>query len=388
MSAPRTLAVLHLAEPSGPFKDLELHLGWIADAGALEVVVPGPGRVADAFGGRALVTELRYEALTAPGGLGAAARLPARLRREVGAFRRRIRAAAPELVVVATTTLPAALLAARLEGVPTLVYAAEVFTGAVSRRSRLGSVAGRSLLSTNRAMATGIVACSDLVGRQFGGAAVPTVYPPIEDAFSGGDGDAFRSRLGLGADEPCVVAVGNITRGRGQDLMIAAMPRVRSAIPGARCVLVGSPFPRGADLAFRDELSRLADVTGVADAVVFAGFSERVADAYAAADVVVNPARFPEPFGRAACEALLAGRPVVAARVGAADEVLRDGETASLVPPEDPEAIAAAVVSLVSRPEEAERLARAGRRDVLDRFAPQRSTAAFREAILRAVGRS
>jgi glycosyltransferase involved in cell wall biosynthesis len=382
------MAVLHLAEPSGPFRDLELHLEWIAAAGALEVVVPGPGRVADAFSDRALVTELSYEALTAPGAVGAAARLPARLRREVRAFRRRIRAAAPELVVVATTSLPAALLAARLERVPTLVYAAEVLTGPAGARTRRGSLAGRSLVSLTGSLASAVIACSETVGHQFRGVEVVVAYPPIEDAFSGGDAEAFRSRLGLDAGAPCVVTVGNITRGRGQDVAVDAMPTVRAAFPDARGVVVGGPFPRRKDEAFRDELSSLVRAKGLAEAIVFAGYWDRLADAYAAADVVVNPVRVPESFGRASCEALVAGRPVVASRIGAVPEVLRDGETALLVPPDDPGALGAAIVRLLGDRELATTLAAAGRREVLERFAPGRSGERFKAVVERLTRRS
>ena len=92
---------------------------------------------------------------------------------------------------------------------------------------------------------------------------------------------------------------------------------------------------------------------------------------------MVNPARDPEAFGRVPCEALAASRPVVATSVGATPEVLRDGETALVVPPDDPGALAVAIESLLLDPERARSLAEAGRRDVLERFAPERSLATF-----------
>ena len=387
MSAPRTLAVLHLAEPSGPSTDFAAHLAPLAERDALEIIVPGPGRVASSFRRVAPVTELPYSALTTPRGPVAFTRLVRRLAAEVRPFRAHIRASRPDVVVVATTALPAVAIAARLERVPALVYAAEVLTGRTSGRSLPAAAAGRALLSANHRLATAVVACSEAVARQFPrGADVETVYPPIENSYSGGDRAAFRAEHGIGPDEPCVAVVGNITRGRGQDLAIRALPLIREAIPAARCAIVGSPFPRRQDLEFDDELRRLAVKAGVADAVVFTGFCDRIADAYAAADVVVNPARFPEPFGRAACEALVAGRPVVASRVGAIPEVLRDGATALVGPPEDPGALARNVVTLLADPDYAARIAAAGRRDVLERFAAARSGPAFRRAVERAAG--
>lgn len=383
MAPPRTLVAFHLAETSGPFRDLELELGWLAQDGSLEVVVPGPGPVAESFGGLAPVTEIDYSALTLPEGPAAIARALGRAAREVRAFRAHLRDTRPDLVVVATTTLPAAVIAARLERIPAIVYVTEIFAGERAARSSRGTAAGTALIGLSSRLAAAIVTCSQAVARQFAHrrAGVTTVYPPIPDAYAGGDGDAFRANHGIGIDDPCVAVVGNVTRGRGQDVMIRALRRIREALPSARCAIVGSPFRRRKDLAFEGELRRLAADLGLGDAVAFTGFCDQVADAYAAADVVVNPARIPESFGRACCEALAAGRPVVATRVGALPEVLRDGRTALLTPAEDPDALAAAVVRLLRDRGLAARLAAAGREDALERFSPERSRRAFAQVL-------
>ncbi len=386
--APRTVCVLHAADPGGPATDLGAHLGWIAEQGRLDVLVPGPGRAAAAaFGGMARVGEAPYEALVTPRAPAALARLGPRLRRETRMFRARIRAVAPDLVVVATTTLPPALLAARLEGVPALVYAAELLAGEASGRSGAGAAVGRGLLSANHRLAAGTVACSEAVAAQFAARPdVTTVHPPIADSYGDGDRERFRAAHGIGSDEPCVLTVGSISRGRGQDVMIRALASVRRSVPGARLVIVGAPFPRTPDLEFRAELTRVGRDAGVADAVGFVPDVERIADAYAAADVFVNPTRYPEAFGRAACEALVAGRPVVSSAIGATREVLRDGETSVLVAPDDAAALAAAVAGLLGDPDRARSLADAGRRDVLERFDPGRARVRFAAAIERLTG--
>ncbi len=149
-------------------------------------------------------------------------------------------------------------------------------------------------------------------------------------------------------------------------------------MPGARVAIVGEPHPRPRDLEYRDRLAALAAELGVADAVSFAGHRDDVSGVLAGADVVVNPRLVGEAFGRVACEALSAGTPVVAMREGAVPEVLRDEETALLVEPGDPGAIASAALRLLRDPGLAERLVAAGRRDVLRRFSPERSLAEFR----------
>ena len=133
-----------------------------------------------------------------------------------------------------------------------------------------------------------------------------------------------------------LASVGYLTEGRGQDLLVRAMPAILERLPDARYVLAGDPFPRPQDIAYRDRLVALVDELGLGDSVIVAGHVEEIADVYAAADVVVNPARFNEPFGRVPFEAAVAGRPAVVTRVGAIPELLRDGSSALIVEPEDP----------------------------------------------------
>jgi glycosyltransferase involved in cell wall biosynthesis len=376
-----TIAVFHLAETAGPSRSLEAELGWLAGSGSLEVVVPGRGRVARDFARLGTVTTLDYEALTIPRGPVRLVRTLGRLLREMRAFRAHLRIVRPDLAVIVTATLPAQLIAARLERVPTIVYVGELVHGpSVRPGGVLKRAFGAVLIALTGRLATAVIACSDTVARQFGRRArdrVTTIYPPIPDAFAGGDGDGFRRRNGIAPDDTCVVAIGNITSGRGQDVLIRALPLIRGGARSVHCVIVGAPFPRDQDIGYGDELARLADELGVGEQVIFAGFVDELADALAAADVVVNPARSSESFGRVACEALVAGRPVVATRVGAIPEVLRDGETALLVSPDDPSALAAAIERILGDPELASRLARSGREDVLKRFSPRSSLERF-----------
>jgi glycosyltransferase involved in cell wall biosynthesis len=108
---------------------------------------------------------------------------------------------------------------------------------------------------------------------------------------------------------------------------------------------------------------------------------------YAAADVIVNPARFNEPFGRVPFEAAIAGRPAVVTRVGAIPELLRDGGSALIVEPEDPEELASAAVRALTDPELAERLVEGAREIVATRLTPAHSLAGFQRAVGEALER-
>jgi glycosyltransferase involved in cell wall biosynthesis len=142
-------------------------------------------------------------------------------------------------------------------------------------------------------------------------------------------------------------------------------------------LIVGAAHPRAADIAFARELRLLVDELGLAEAVVFADATDEIPDVYAAADIVVNPARFEEPFGRVAPEALMARKPVVASRVGAIPEVIRDGVDGLLVPRDDPAELAKAVLRLLDEPGLADELVANGRRQVLEKFGSEQDLAAW-----------
>jgi glycosyltransferase involved in cell wall biosynthesis len=362
--------VFHLAEASGPSLSLRAELAWLASGGPVEVVVPDAGRVAGDYAAFAEVIRLDYAPLTLPTAW--------RTARDARAFRAHLRRTRPARVVVVTTALPAAILAACAEDVPALLYAGEIVPTGPGLARRAG---GRLVLGLARSRAGAVLCCSQTVARQFerGAAPVFVAYPPIA-ATADGDGGAFRARYGIPAGAPCVVAVGSIGRQRGQDLLIRALPRLRERLSGVRVVVAGSPHPRGGDRSYASELRALARELGVEGALVWPGYVEDAAGLYAAADVVVNPTRR-EAFGRVAAEALLAGRPVVATRVEAVPEVLRDGVDALLVSPESPAALADAAIRLLESPELGERLVRAGAERVRSEFSPERSLAAFARAV-------
>lgn len=371
--AGRTLAVFHLAERSGPSVSLRNELGWLAGGGPLEVVVPGPGSVADDYGRFADVTVMDYSPLT----LSEAWRTP----RDIRTFRAHIRRTRPARVVVVTNVLCAVLVAARMERVPALLYAAELVPTGPGLRRRLG---GALVLRAARSLPAAIVCCSPAVERQLGprpGRPAIVAHPPVADSFSDGGRAAMRGRLGIPVEAECVVSAGSISRGRGQDVLIRAVPLLKARFPGIRVVIAGAPHPRAVDRGYLAELAELARGLGVSQDVVFAGFVERMADLYAAADVVANPARH-EAFGRVAAEALLAGKPVVSTAVGGVPETLRDGVEALLVPPDDPGALAAGVATLMEDSVLAQRLVAAGAARVRSEFSERQSLESFARAAL------
>jgi len=106
-------------------------------------------------------------------------------------------------------------------------------------------------------------------------------------------------------------------------------------------------------------------VSGVSD--------ERIVELYAEAEIAVIPSLY-EGFSLPAVEAMACGVPLVTTTGGALPEVVgRPGESAMLVPPADPDALAAQIVSVLNDPGLRQHLADGGRRRVLDRFTWRRT---------------
>ena len=141
-----------------------------------------------------------------------------------------------------------------------------------------------------------------------------------------------------------LLCVSRLAEQKGVDVAVRALAQVREIEPRAVLVVLGEG----------PERARLA-----ADGVFLPGRVGDVASWYRRAELLVHPARW-EGFGLALLEAMLAAKPVVATRVSAAPEIVVDGETGVLVPPDDAEALAEAVLGLLADPTRAAAMGEAG----------------------------
>lgn len=189
-----------------------------------------------------------------------------------------------------------------------------------------------------------------------------TVIPHGEYGFFARDAapvepDAARRRLGLDGRDEVALFFGYIREYKGLDVLLDAWPAVAKARPAARLVIAGDPVRL--DPARRDALLAAATRVGAIHRFGYVPFSE-VSTYIAAADVLVLPYRHVSQSG-VLFLALAEDLPVVATRVGALPEVLRDGESGLLVPPESPAALAEALIRVLGDGDLRRRLAAGGR---------------------------
>jgi glycosyltransferase involved in cell wall biosynthesis len=164
--------------------------------------------------------------------------------------------------------------------------------------------------------------------------------------------------------EPGSQIVGVVARlepEKGHPTLLEAWPAVLRSVPDAYLLIVGEG-------SRREALEALARELRIAHRVVFTGRRDDVPSVTAALDVAVLPS-YREAQGLSILEALALSRPVVASNVGGIPEMITDGVNGLLVPPHDPDALAAAIVRLLRDHPLADTLGRAGHDMVHDRFA-------------------
>jgi glycosyltransferase involved in cell wall biosynthesis len=173
--------------------------------------------------------------------------------------------------------------------------------------------------------------------------------------FETGDGGAaIRKEFDLGG-VPVLGCVARLAARRGHELLIRGFRLLLTEYPSARLLLVGKGEARA-------PLEALVGELGLAREVLFTGYRDvDLPGVLQALDAFALMGAGSDESCRAALEAMAAGRPVVARRVGALPETVVHGVTGLLVDDDRPESVAAALRALVSEPERAAAMGKAGR---------------------------
>jgi glycosyltransferase involved in cell wall biosynthesis len=171
--------------------------------------------------------------------------------------------------------------------------------------------------------------------------------------------DTMRSALGIASDAPVVSIFSRLDRWKGHVYFLNAAARARARFPGVRFLVVGATTFD--DPGYTDELLALTRALNLEDCVHFLGFRTDIAELMAASDILVHASTLPEPLGLTPMEAQAAGRAVVAVGAGGVMETVEHNITGLLVPPENAEAIAESLLTLLNDPDRRHRMGQAGR---------------------------
>jgi glycosyltransferase involved in cell wall biosynthesis len=163
--------------------------------------------------------------------------------------------------------------------------------------------------------------------------------------------------------EAVVTSVGNVRRVKGHDLFIRAAAVIAQRFPHVRFSIAGEVL----ETEYFEELRQLIETLGLSQCFRFEGGVTDLPRFLEGADIFVLPSRS-EGFSNAIVEAMAASLPVVATRVGGNPEAVKDGITGIVVPPEDPTALADAVLELLEDPERSRAMGEAGRHVAMREF--------------------
>ena len=264
-----------------------------------------------------------------------------------------VRRSGVRVILTNSTVLLGPVLAGKLARVPVIVHARET----PGNRSEALAIAAIGRLADE------IIAVSGAVAAGFGPKArVLRVADgvPIPPEPAPRNGFAAPLRLSL-------IGTVNGDGRKGHDLAIASLARLVDSGVDALLDCVGPIHDDAAAVS----LHALAAELGVGERVALSGPTRDIDDVFERTDILVSCARR-EPLGLTLMEALLRHTPVVAARAGGPEEILRDGETGLLVEPGDPDAMARAIARMAAAPAAARAMAIRGRDEMIERFDRER----------------
>jgi glycosyltransferase involved in cell wall biosynthesis len=266
----------------------------------------------------------------------------------------------PDLVYANTITLPHWVLGARRARVPAVVHSHE--SDARIHRVVAGGLVA-PLLAADRVIAVSNAA------KAFICRALPRLRDRTVVVYNGLPVPSGDFPPPLAAPVARLVVIGRLSPNKGQDLAIATVDSLVRRGRDVRLELAGDTFAgyEGVERALRESVRDL----GLEDRVSFPGFCRDIWALLRRIDIVLAPSRT-DSLPLAVIQAMLAKRPVIAADVGGIPELIMDGVTGLLVPPEDVAGLIARTEALLDDPLRARRLGDKARAAAVDRFGSER----------------
>jgi len=174
-----------------------------------------------------------------------------------------------------------------------------------------------------------------------------------------------KSTIGFANDKLLIGLVGRITNQKGHDIFIRAASIVASARENVEFLIIGNDHDE-TSIEYINQIKSLVHNLNLYKYVHFIGYYKHISEILPYLDISVVPSR-KEPFGRVIIESMASEKPVIATNIWGALDIVTPN-TGLLIPPEDPEQLAAAIIDLIDSPEKRARMGIEGRKRVEELF--------------------
>jgi glycosyltransferase involved in cell wall biosynthesis len=245
----------------------------------------------------------------------------------------------------------------------------------------------RAVVRTPGVLADVVVAVSDFVrDRQVEVGLVPEErVVRIHNGFAVEDGAASEAgeatggthaEFGIDPARPIVACASRASREKGVDTLLRAFDRVAAEFEGKGS---GPVLIFLGDGPYLPELRKLRSTLAAAEDIVLGGYRPGAVALLHGASVFVVPSLWQDAFPSSVLEPMARGKPVVATAVGGIPEMIEPGVSGLLLPPGDVERMARAIGELLRDPSRAERIGREAKKQIRERFTPERQVSALVE---------
>lgn len=206
-----------------------------------------------------------------------------------------------------------------------------------------------------------------------------------ENLLPPADTETLKEEIGIPESEHLVSLVGKLSWWKGHETFVDAAAIVCQVRSDVCFTICGGPEQNEPD--YRQVIEQKIVHHRLQDRVKIMGFRKDARRFTAAASVAVLASALPEPSGNAILEALALGRPSIATDAGGMPDYIESGVTGLLVPPQDPPAMASAILDLLNNPDKAARLGGAAQRRMRDAFLLGKSVRRAEDIFAAAVAR-
>ncbi|MCK5580807.1 MAG: glycosyltransferase family 4 protein [Candidatus Omnitrophica bacterium] len=192
---------------------------------------------------------------------------------------------------------------------------------------------------------------------------IQVIYNGVSQPVTSDQEPATRDQFDISEKDLAIMHVANIRPVKGHQYLLQAFAKIIPQYPHVKLVLIGEDRMGG-------QMQELAKSLQIENHVVFAGKQENVRELLGLADICVLPS-LSEGMSNAILEYMIAGKPVVATRVGGTPELVENGRNGLLVEKENIEQLANALLSLIHDQEKRKQLGEKGREIAKEKFSMQ-----------------